>query len=80
MTVLVGFLVGQRKMLVLRFLATKRESVHLVNGLLWVDAMSGEEDLQLKSKAKSQDIASYFGLLCDDLSSQGDPQVTIIRG
>ena len=40
--------------------------------------MTGEEYLQLKSKAKSEDLASYFGLLCDDLSSQGYRQVTII--
>ena len=40
--------------------------------------MSGKEYLQLKSKAKSEDIASYFGLLCDDLSSQGYCKVTII--
>jgi transposase len=51
---------------------------HKVNGLLSVDAISGEEYLQLKSKAKSEDIASYFGLLCDDLSNQGYGKVTII--
>ena len=49
-----------------------------VNGLLCVDARTGEEYLQLKSKAKSEDIASYFGLLCDDLSGQGYRKVTII--
>lgn len=43
-----------------------------------VDAVTGEEYLQLKPKAKSEDIASYFGLLCDDLSNQGYRQVTII--
>lgn len=43
-----------------------------------VDALTGEEYLQLKSKSKSEDIASYFGLLCDDLLSQGYRKVTII--
>lgn len=43
-----------------------------------MDAISGEEYLQLKSKAKSEDIASYFCLLCDDLSSQGYRKITFI--
>ena len=40
--------------------------------------MSGNEYLQLKPKAKSEDLASYFGLLCDDLCSKGCRKVTII--
>ena len=58
--------------------SNEKRKRHKVNGLLSVDAISGEEYLQLKSKAKSEDIATYFGLLCDDLSSQGYCQVTII--
>ena len=61
MTVLVFFMDGLRKTLVLRFPVTKRKKRQKVNGLLSVDAISGEEYLQLKSKAKSEDIASYFG-------------------
>ena len=56
----------------------QRRKRYKVNGLLSVDAISGEEYLQLKSKAKSEDIASYFANLCDDLSNLGDRQVTII--
>ena len=40
--------------------------------------MSGTEYLQLKSEAKSEDIASYFGNLCDDLLERGCQNVTII--
>lgn len=58
--------------------SNEKKKRHKVNGLLSVDAISGEEYLQLKSKAKSEDIASYFGMLCDDLSSQGYRKVTII--
>ena len=58
--------------------SNEKRKRHKVNGLLSVDAISGEEYLQLKSKAKSEDIASYFGLLCDDLLSQGYCKVTII--
>lgn len=58
--------------------SNEKRKRHKVNGLLSVDACTGEEYLQLKSKAKSEDLASYFGLLCDDLSSQGYRQVTII--
>ena len=43
-----------------------------------MDAISGEEYLQLKSKSKSEDLASYFGLLCDDFSNKGYHKVTII--
>ena len=58
--------------------SNEKRKRHKVNGLLSVDACTGEEYLQLKFKAKSEDIASYFGLLCDDLSSRGYRQVTII--
>ena len=58
--------------------SNEKKKRHKVNGLLSIDAISGEEHLQLKSKAKSEDIASYFGLLCDDLSNQGYRKVTII--
>ncbi len=43
-----------------------------------MDALTGEEYLQLKSKSKSEDIASYFGLLCDDLLNKSYRKVTII--
>lgn len=46
--------------------------------MLSVDAISGQEYLQLKSKAKSEDIASYFCMLCDDLLNQGYRKVIII--
>ena len=58
--------------------SNEKRKRHKVNGLLSVGALTGEEYLQLKSKAKSEDIASYLGLLCDDLSIQGYRQVTII--
>ena len=58
--------------------SNEKKKRHKVNGLLSVDAVTGEAYLQLKAKAKSEDIASYFGLLCDDLSNQGCRQVTII--
>ena len=57
--------------------SNEKRKRHKVNGLLSVDAISGEEYLQLKSKAKSEDIASYFGLLCDDLLSQGYRKITL---
>lgn len=58
--------------------SNEKKKRHKVNGLLSVDAISGEEYLQLKSKAKSEDIASYFISLFDDLLSQGYSQITII--
>lgn len=32
----------------------------------------------MKSKAKSEDVASYFGNLCDDLLEKGCQKVTVI--
>ncbi len=61
-----------------RIPSNEKRKRHKVNGLLSVDACTGEEFLQLKSKAKSENIASYFGLLCDDLSDLGYCKVTII--
>lgn len=58
--------------------SNEKRKRHKVNGLLSVDAISGEEYLQLKSCAKSEDIASYFANLCDDLLNLGYRQVTII--
>ncbi|MEL7420926.1 MAG: transposase, partial [Cyanobacteria bacterium J06555_3] len=58
--------------------SNEKRKRHKVNGLLSVDVISGEEYLQLKSKAKSEDVASYFGNLCDDLSEKGCQKVTII--
>lgn len=58
--------------------SNEKKKRHKVNGLLSVDASTGEEYLQLKSQARSQDLASYFGSLCDDLCSQVWSKVTII--
>lgn len=58
--------------------SNEKRKRHKVNGLISVDALTGEEYLQLKANSKSEDIASYFGNLCDDLSSQSYRKVTII--
>ena len=61
-----------------RIASNEKRKRHKVNGLLSVDACTGEEFLQLKSKAKSEDVASYFGNLCDDLLEQGYCKIIII--
>jgi hypothetical protein len=43
--------------------SNKREKL---NGLLAVDAVSGEEFLRLVPTAKTEDLALYFGELCKD--------------
>lgn len=48
-----------------------------VNGFLSVDAITGKEYLLLNPNAKTEDIASYFGLLFDDLYSEGYEEITI---
>ena len=49
-----------------------------VNGLLCVDAVSGEEYLRLKSRAKTEDISSYFAELCLDCVKQGVTKLSVI--
>jgi hypothetical protein len=54
---------------------SKREKL---NGLLAVDAVSGEEFLRLVPVAKTEDIALYFGELCKDCIRQKIKHLTII--
>ena len=49
-----------------------------LNGLLAVDAVSGEEFLRLVPTAKTEDIALYFGELCLDSIREGIKHLTII--
>ncbi len=51
---------------------------HKFNGLLCVDAMTGEEYLKLTETAKTEDIASYFTDLCSDVLKQGFHKLTVI--
>lgn len=53
----------------------KREKL---NGLLGVDAVSGEEFLRLTPVAKTEDIALYFGELCQESVRQKINKLTII--
>ena len=54
---------------------SKREKL---NGLLAVDAVSGEEFLRLVPIAKTEDIALYFGELCKDCIREKIQHLTII--
>lgn len=49
-----------------------------VNGLLSVDAVSGEEYLSLKDRAKTEDISSYFAELCLHCVCQGFTKLSVI--
>jgi DDE superfamily endonuclease len=53
----------------------KREKL---NGLLAVDAVSGEEFLRLVPTAKTEDLALYFGELCKDCIHERIKHLTII--
>ena len=48
-----------------------------VNGFLSVDAITGEEYLLLSPNSKSNDVASYLALLCDDTVNEGYDKLTI---
>ena len=49
-----------------------------LNGLLAVDAVSGEEFLRLVPTAKTEDLALYFGELCKDCIRERIKHLTII--
>ena len=49
-----------------------------LNGLLAVDAISGEEFLRLVPIAKTEDLASYFGELCQGCIQEKIKHLTII--
>jgi allophanate hydrolase subunit 1 len=48
------------------------------NGLLAVDALTGQTDLQLKEQAKAEDIASYLAQLVVKTAEQGYSKLSII--
>jgi hypothetical protein len=54
---------------------SKREKL---NGLLAVDAVSGEEFLRLVPTAKTEDLALYFGELCRDCVQEKIKHLTMI--
>lgn len=49
-----------------------------VNGLLCVDAVTGEEYLRLTERAKTEDISSYFAEFCQDCMKQGFTKLSVI--
>ncbi len=57
------------------------ESVrHKLNGLLCVDALSGEEFLRLSPQAKSEDVSLYLAELCLDCIELGVTKLSILQG
>jgi DDE superfamily endonuclease len=55
----------------------KRER-HKLNGMLAVDAVSGEIYLQLQPKAKAEDVAAYLADLCQDCLKDDFTKIEII--
>lgn len=51
---------------------------HKLNGLLCVDAVSGEEFLRLSERAKTEDVSLYLGELCLDSIELGFDKLCII--
>jgi transposase len=49
-----------------------------VNGLMSVDAVTGEEYLKLTERAKTEDVSSYFSELCRDCVQQGFRKLSVI--
>lgn len=55
----------------------ERKKRNKVNGFLSVDAISGKEYLVLSPNAKTEDVASYMALLCDDVAQEGYEKVCV---
>jgi transposase len=51
---------------------------HKLNGLMCVDALSGEEFFRLSPRAKTEDISMYFAELCLDCVELGISQLCIV--
>jgi transposase len=49
-----------------------------VNGMMSVDAVTGEIYLQMKDKAKAEDIARYIADLCEDAYKGNTKELTIV--
>ncbi len=49
-----------------------------LNGMLAVDAVTGEEYLKLKAKSKREDVSSYFAFLASDCLEQGVKKLSVI--
>jgi len=51
---------------------------HKVNGMMSVDAVTGEIYLQLQPQAKGEDVAKYFADLCKDAEAEKVEKVIIV--
>ena len=51
---------------------------HKLNGMLCVDAITGEEYLRLKECSKTEDVSSYFRDFASDCTKKGVKKLTII--
>ena len=49
-----------------------------LNGMISVDAFTGEEYLKLKEKSKTEDVSDYFTQLCQDCIKKGFKKLTVI--
>lgn len=49
-----------------------------LNGMLAVDALTGEEYLKLKEKSKTEDVSNYFAELALDCVTQGFNKLSVI--
>lgn len=58
--------------------STESKKRQKLNGLLAVDAVSGEEFLRLVPIAKTEDVALYFGELCQECIQAKIKHLTII--
>lgn len=59
-------------------LSDERRKRNKVNGFLSVDAVSGKEYFVLSDRSKTEDVASYLALLCDDMAREGCQKINII--
>ncbi|MBR8838790.1 MAG: IS630 family transposase [Stigonema ocellatum SAG 48.90 = DSM 106950] len=49
-----------------------------LNGMIAVDAVTGEEYLKLTEKSKTEDVSNYFALLASDCVKQGVKKLSVI--
>lgn len=71
-------MVGRREILDQKFPVMKKKKRNKTNGFLSVDSVTGEEFVVLYEDSKSENIASYFLLLCCQTLSLGYSHLIVI--
>ena len=78
MTAQAFFTDGQKKNTGPEVTSNQKGGRNKLNGMISVDAFTGQKYLKLKEKSKTEDVSDYFLQLCQDCLRAGFDKLTII--